>query len=342
MATVANPASRLTWQFFSKIGSEQLVEIRDRVDVVLGDRARQLTLFAPAPPLAPTAPLQLVPAPAVPALAPAPQPELAQVLSPTQVRTFLGCSARWWFKYGLSLPDPKTSALALGCAVHRALEANFRDKIETKRDLDSLGVAALFRAAWQDQVRQTEFRDEEDPAEIGRVGEQLVATYMEEAAPQIEPAAVELDVESRIGGVPVRGKVDLLDVHGRVIDVKTAARRPSGIAPDHAFQLATYRHITPGASGEARLDTLVKTKTVQLISQSCIVSNQDVRATEVLYPRARGNPEGSLPAQPRIVDLQPAQLRVLAAVRTGVRGNGRGFLIANTQRTLAIRRWRTT
>ena len=214
--------------------------------------------------------------------------ELAKVLSPTQVRTFLGCSARWWFKYGLALPEPKNSALALGCAVHRALEANFREKIQTKQDLDTLGVVALFRTAWQDQAQQTEFRDEEDPTGIGKVGEQLVAKYMEDAAPRIQPTAVELDVAGRIGGVPVRGKVDLLDVHGRVIDVKTAARKPSGIAPDYAFQLATYRQITPGASGEARLDTLVKTKTVQLIPQSYAVSNQDVRATEVLYPLVQG------------------------------------------------------
>ena len=285
MAAVANPTSRLTWQFFSKIGSQELVQIRDRVDVVLEDRTRQFTLFAPAH-LAPAQPMHLVPTPVV--AASAPEPGLAKVLSPTQVRTFLGCSARWWFKYGLALPEPKNSALALGCAVHRALEANFREKIQTKQDLDTLGVVALFRTAWQDQAQQTEFRDEEDPTGIGKVGEQLVAKYMEDAAPRIQPAAVELDVAGRIGGVPVRGKVDLLDVHGRVIDVKTAARKPSGIAPDYAFQLATYRQITPGASGEARLDTLVKTKTVQLIPQSYTVSNQDVRATEVLYPLVQG------------------------------------------------------
>ena len=187
-------------------------------------------------------------------------------------------------QYGLSLPEPKNNALALGCAVHRALEANFRQKIETKRDLDSLGVVALFRAAWQEQTEQAEFRDEEAPAEVGGMGEQLVTKYMDVAAPEIEPAAVELDVAGRIGGVSVRGKVDLLDVQGRVIDVKTAARRPSSIAPDYAFQLATYRQITPGASGQARLETLVKTKTPQLIPQSYTVSEQDVRATEVLYP----------------------------------------------------------
>jgi hypothetical protein len=135
-----------------------------------------------------------------------------------------------------------------------------------------------------EQAAQTEFQDDEDPREIAKIGEQLVLKYMDEAAPQIQPAAVELDVAGEIGAVSVRGRVDLLDVHGRIIDVKTAARRPTSIAPDYAFQLATYRQITPGASGEARLDTLVKTKLVQLVPQAYTVGQQDLRATEVLYP----------------------------------------------------------
>jgi hypothetical protein len=111
-----------------------------------------------------------------------------------------------------------------------------------------------------------------------------VAKYMDEAAPWIQPAAVEIEVAGEIGGVSVRGIVDLLDEEGRVVDVKTAARKPSGVSPDYAFQLATYRQITPGASGEARLDTLVKTKTVQLVQQAYTVGSQDLQATEVLYP----------------------------------------------------------
>jgi RecB family exonuclease len=283
MAAVAqaSPASRLTYRFFEKIGSEELFQIRGRVDDVLGDRANQLTLFPPANqaivPMAPRFPVRIAPVSAANA-------DLAQVLSPSQVRIFLGCSAKWWFKYGLCLPEPKTSGLALGSAVHRALEANFREKMDTREDLDTLGVVAVFRAEWGEQVRETEFREDEDAAEIGKVGEQLVAKYMEEAAPRIQPAAVELEVAGEIGGVSVRGRVDLLDVEGRIIDVKTAARKPSGVAPDFAFQLATYRQITPGASGEARLDTLVKTKTVQLVPQSFTVGEQDLRATEVLYP----------------------------------------------------------
>ena len=209
---------------------------------------------------------------------------LGNSLSPTQIRAFLDCSARWWFRYGLHLPEPKTGNLALGIAVHQALEANFREKLESKQDLPTAGVAALFRQAWTLISTVTEFRDDENPSEIARVGEALVAKYMEEAAPTIEPTAVELDVEGEIGGVKVLGKIDLIDTDGRVVDVKTSARRPTGIAPDYAFQLATYRQLAPGANGEARLSTRVKTKTVQLVQQTYRVSEADLKSTQVLYP----------------------------------------------------------
>jgi hypothetical protein len=68
---------------------------------------------------------------------------------------------------------------------------------------------------------------------------------------------------------------------------KTAARRPSRVSPDHAFQLATYQQITPGTSGAVRIDSLVKTQTVQIVQQAYAVGKPDVRATQVLYPMAR-------------------------------------------------------
>jgi CRISPR/Cas system-associated exonuclease Cas4 (RecB family) len=222
--------------------------------------------------------------PALRVLEPAPHPEAANVLSPTQVRTFLDCSAKWWFRYGLRLPEPKTSSLALGSAVHEALAENFRQKIETREDLDVCGVTALFRQSWSHQTEETIFQPDEDAAQLRLLGEQLVQKYMEEAAPSIDPAGVEFEVTGKVGAASVRGFIDLMDVHGAVIDVKTAARKPSGISFDHALQLATYRSLSPHASGEARLDTLVKTKTVQLIQHSYTVTDSDLQATRVLYP----------------------------------------------------------
>ena len=211
----------------------------------------------------------------------------APVLSPSQVRCFFDCPARWWFKYGLQLPERKNSSLALGLAVHQALEVNFREKIETHEDLETTGVVIVFREAWMEQVPETEFTADESQGELRRLGERLVAKYMDEVAPKVEPAAVELEVQGEISGVAVRGRVDVVDVEGRLIDFKTASRRPSSISPDYAFQLATYRQITPGASGAVRIDSLVKTQTIHIVQQAYTVEEPDIRATQVLYPMAQ-------------------------------------------------------
>lgn len=97
----------------------------------------------------------------------------------------------------------------------------------------------------------------------------------------------ELDVQGEIAGVRVRGRVDLLDIDGRLVDIKTASRRPSWVSPDYTFQLATYRQITPGASGEARIDCLVKTNAPQIVQQSYTVGEADLQATRVLFPLVR-------------------------------------------------------
>jgi hypothetical protein len=94
-------------------------------------------------------------------------------------------------------------------------------------------------------------------------------------------------VHGEISSVSVRGRVDVLDVEGRLIDFKTASRRPSHVSPDYAFQLATYRQITPGSNGDVRIDSLVKTQTVQIVQQAYTVEEPDIRGTQVLYPMAQ-------------------------------------------------------
>ena len=145
--------------------------------------------------------------------------------------------------------------------MHAALADNFEQKIESYEDLPIAGVIALFREAWAIEREQTEFRDDEDPAELAACGEILVAKYLDEWLLRLSRQGWSYMSRARSPASGVQGWVDLLDVNGRIIDIKTSARKTELIDPEYRFQIATYSQLTPGANGEARIDTLVKTKT---------------------------------------------------------------------------------
>lgn len=215
-------------------------------------------------------------------------------LSPSSCNQYLNCSAKYYYRKVERVPDPPTGALALGSAVHYALGANFAEKIDSHKDLPTADVLGLFHQGWKLKLAgqmpgdrdplPVQFRDDEIPTELEKMGEALVQKYMAEAAPSIAPAAVEVRVAGHIGGVPVQGYVDLLDITGRIIDIKTAARKPSDIDSGYRFQVATYSQLTPGANGKARVDTLTKTKTPALVQQELSIDQSDLDSTERLYP----------------------------------------------------------
>ena len=149
--------------------------------------------------------------------------------------------------------------------VHRAIEHFMRAKIAGVI-LDPSGLAGEWDAIWDEVATEAEFATSDDVEDLKASGARLAHKYLAEAAPAIEPVAVEVPVTGTIADVPVRGIIDIIDGEGRVIDIKTTSRKPSKISGDHAFQLATYVALLgDGGSGEARLDSLVATKEPQLV-----------------------------------------------------------------------------
>lgn len=221
-------------------------------------------------------------------------PDVAHVLSASQLRTWGDCQARWAFHYLYEMDEPQNSKLALGSAVHTALAENFFAKASVGEDLPAAEVAQGFRAAWDAESDRTLFLEGEDPAELADKGEALVAAYMRDNAPALTPGrlangapAVEFEVEGSIAGVAVRGRVDLMDDTGMVIDFKTAAKKPVGLDAGAAMQLAIYNILEPQSSGKVRVDTLVKTKALQLVSHTYQLSAQDLAAPTKQLPIAR-------------------------------------------------------
>jgi RecB family exonuclease len=282
-APVAMPPARPTsYRYWEDYRADELRAVLEKIALVIDDKQRQFDLVAASKQAAAAPLIESAPAPAPPTK----NETLGEILSPSQANTFLNCSARWWFKYGAGLPDPKGGSLVRGLAVHKTIERWFKLTLEGAAP-DIEDMREPYEDAWEALAADASFAADDDIDELKRSGAVLLRKYLEEVALEIRPAALEQQVIGEIGGVNVRGYIDIVDVDGTIVDVKTAAKSPSGIASDYAFQLATYRQILPGANGKARLDTLVATKTPKLVRIEYEVTDADQRLTCSLYPRVR-------------------------------------------------------
>ena len=154
---------RFSRRSLDPIPSDGLLAARQRIDLVLDERARQFSLFEEPSAFSgqlSAAPLALVPAPSTQNPAP-PQSQIADVLSPSQVRTFMDCSARWWYKYGLGLPDPKGSSLVRGIVVHRMAEIYLRAKFACAAPIAD-DLAGFFDQIWDETAAEGSFQPDED------------------------------------------------------------------------------------------------------------------------------------------------------------------------------------
>src|SRR5713101_6755282 len=199
---------------------------------------------------------------------------MTDVLSPHHVRPFSDCEVRWFYEHLLGLPDPPTANLALDKASRAALMINFRHKLDSKKDIEIEGVVGLFRSEWKKQLASAIFCDDEVPETIGSIGERLVREYMERVAPQIWPAALHQPLHGVIGAVRIRTELDLIDVEGTIIDIRTS--QSARMDQMHRFQLATCARLAPGASGVVRSDILVARNTPQHFERTWEVTAAEI------------------------------------------------------------------
>src|SRR5215467_2811301 len=242
------------------------------------------------------------------------QPSAAQkpeeILSPSQASTFLACSAKWRFRYGLGLPDPPSGGAVRGKAVHKLIEYAMRAKI-AGAVLEPGALSDAWDVAWDQAAEGAEFQADEDIDALKASGARLAQKYICEALPAIEPAAVEAPFSGAIAGVAVRGIADIVTTDGTIIDVKTASRKPSGVAADHALQLATYAELVPGASG-ANPHRCASEHQGAAAGANRAHSRRSRPAADRAHLSAgsRGYLGRPVPAEPQCELVQPAILRV--------------------------------
>lgn len=147
-------------------------------------------------------------------------------LSASKITTYLMCPRKFKFRYVLRVPSPwKASALALGSAVHGALET-FHEQRAAGASMTPESVGALFRIDLAAElVDDIKYKDDETAAEVAAMGEQLVKMYAT-ANVNVAVMAAEVPFELPVNDdIVLRGVFDALLPADRVRELKTAARK---------------------------------------------------------------------------------------------------------------------
>lgn len=171
-------------------------------------------------------------------------------LSASQLSTYVSCPRKWRFRYVDRLPaEHRPAALALGRAVHSALEALHLARLDGESIEPSM-LVRLFRADWQAEVDQgLSFKADESANMLRWYGEQLVHEYAKWLADRNlvaaeQPFEIEL-VDPETGEVHderLRGYFDVIFASDVIGEVKTLARRYDEGTLARKIQLSAYAY----------------------------------------------------------------------------------------------------
>lgn len=217
------------------------------------------------------------------ALALAPEQETAKLhLSPSSLKMFLRCPASYMFRYMYRIKTQPKSYLTKGRALHKGIEVNFVQKINSHEDLPLKDVQDATADEFEKQATETAWEEGEDMGKIKDETINLATLYHAEIAPTIQPLMVEQKIVVDIPETDYQmvGILDLVDDQLNIRDAKHYGRTPNenDIAED--LQLTTYSFLYRGLTGKVEagvhLDCLIETKVPKVVHLSSSRSEKDI------------------------------------------------------------------
>lgn len=212
-------------------------------------------------------------------------------LSVSQLKTYVGCSAKWYYRYIQGIKTPKSMSLHFGSCFDEAMNTNYTQKMATRKDLTAAEASDVFSTNWNGEIGNVALDKDDVPSEQYDTGIKCVREYMGTIAPSIQPRAVQKKVKVTIPNFDYDfvGFIDLIDQDDVIIDNKTAANSPpmdkaTGLhrysSHDDFLQMIAYATFGPVANEgiippHCRLDYTVKLKTPKVIQVKVMPTAQD-------------------------------------------------------------------
>jgi hypothetical protein len=193
----------------------------------------------------------------------------------------LRCGEQYRRRYVEREIIPPSGSLVRGKCDHRAIEVNFRQKIDTSTDLPVEAVKDFFSDEWEKEKYTIGWTDEELDGESIKKAEArykdtgiaLVEVYHTEVAPSAIPVAVEDKFTVHFeGGYPdLVGIIDRVDEGDQIIDCKFVGKSPAANDIENDIQLTAYdlgyRQTRKKKPNVLRKEFAVATKTPKTVVQ---------------------------------------------------------------------------
>jgi hypothetical protein len=199
------------------------------------------------------------------------------VLSPSGFSTYKKCPRMFEYAYVLGMRKPPGIAMLKGTAIHKGAEVVHRHTINTghRMQIDEAvqAVADEFERGLQNIEKNIE---DSDPGLVKDRALSNFRTYYTQAVPLINPIAAEKTFAVKVGTVPMRGVIDLIDrIPGEIVlgeddpenpplvevvsDLKTTTKAWSEQMVNFSTQLTIYSIVEK--QPRVRVDLLVDKKT---------------------------------------------------------------------------------
>ncbi|MBN2492432.1 MAG: PD-(D/E)XK nuclease family protein [Planctomycetes bacterium] len=224
--------------------------------------------------------------------------------SASQLGMLRRCEQQFAYRYALGLKRPPSAAMSLGSSFGDGIAYSLRQKIDSGVDLPTPEVVEIAVTRLEGRKDSTEWDEPFTAVKDELPG--LVAVFQKDAAPGIEPAAVEEKVVTRLKpsvGEPfdVLSYLDLRERDGRVTDLKTAKRSWPEDRPAAELQPLLYTMAEAGESAFRFLITVrTKTPKIQVLDRAITADEKQAATALVALAKRRAdaivaNPEIAWP-----------------------------------------------
>lgn len=183
----------------------------------------------------------------------------------SSVAMFLKCQRQYMFRYLMKIKLAPKAALTLGRAFDKGVNANFKQKIESKVDAPLELMIDTFADTFEKEGATTIWEDEK-PGEQKDLGVKMLTTFYKEAAPKIQPKEIEAGfrIETE-DGYAIGGTLDVVDEKNFIRDTKTSGKSYQEDFVENSIQATMYDFAHEVKTGEKPegviFDVVTKTKT---------------------------------------------------------------------------------